>query len=71
MAPSLAYITFDEIQTLRGRHVYTPFGKRTSAPVHRVQQKKMKSLQPQNQAEDPYIVAILIALAQEQRQQRQ
>ncbi|KAJ5549662.1 hypothetical protein N7461_004360 [Penicillium sp. DV-2018c] len=75
VAPSLAYITFDKIQSLRKKHVYMPPYKRVNeivnAPGLRVRQKRLDSLEPQNPAEDPYIVAILIALAQEQRRRRQ
>ncbi|OGE47672.1 hypothetical protein PENARI_c039G09415 [Penicillium arizonense] len=75
VAPSLAYITFDKIQTLRKKHVYTPPYKRVNeivnAPGLRIRQKRLDSLEPQNPAEDPYIVTILIALAQEQRRRRQ
>lgn len=75
VAPSLAYITFDKIQSLRKKHVYTPPYKRVNeivnAPGLRVRQKRLESLEPQNPAEDPYIVTILIALAQGQRRRRQ
>ncbi|CAG8882578.1 unnamed protein product [Penicillium egyptiacum] len=68
---SLAYITFDKIQSLRRKHVYTPSYKIVNTPVLRVRQKRLDSLVPQNLAEDPYIVTILIALAQEQRRRQQ
>ncbi|QKX61151.1 uncharacterized protein TRUGW13939_08298 [Talaromyces rugulosus] len=67
VTPSLAYITFDKIQSLRKRHVHVLSSKKINAPVLRIRQKKLNSLEPQNLAEDPYIVGILIALAQEQR----
>jgi hypothetical protein len=41
---------------------------RLNPPVVRLRRKRLRLLQPPVEAEDPYIVAILIALAQEQRQ---
>ncbi|KAI3260490.1 hypothetical protein CBS147309_7597 [Penicillium roqueforti] len=74
VAPNLAYITFGKIQLLREKHVsYTPPRKRnrSNEPGFRVWEKKLKLLEPQNPVEDPYIVAILIALAQGQRRAQQ
>lgn len=52
---------------------YTPPRKRnrSNEPGFRVWEKKLKLLEPQNPVEDPYIVAILIALAQGQRRAQQ
>jgi hypothetical protein len=61
VTPSLAYITFDNIQSLRKKHVYTPPYKIANVPGLRLRQKRLDSLTPQNPAEDPYIVAILNA----------
>jgi hypothetical protein len=71
VTPSLAYITFDNIQSLRKKHVYTPPYKIANVPGLRLRQKRLDSLTPQNPAEDPYVVAILIALAQEQQRRLQ
>ncbi|KAJ6186885.1 hypothetical protein N7519_001793 [Penicillium mononematosum] len=71
VTPSLAYITFDSIQSLRKKHVYTPPYRMVNVPGLRLRQKKLDSLTPQNPVEDPYIAAILIALAQEQRRRLQ
>ncbi|PYI01212.1 hypothetical protein BO78DRAFT_436287 [Aspergillus sclerotiicarbonarius CBS 121057] len=66
--PSLAYITFDTIQTLRKKKVSRPPCGGANRPVWNIHQKRLRSLEPRNPAEDPYIVSILIALAQAQRQ---
>ncbi|PYH90342.1 hypothetical protein BO71DRAFT_487183 [Aspergillus ellipticus CBS 707.79] len=71
VTPSLALITFDTIQLLRREYICRPSYTRFNAPVHRIQQKKLASIKPPNRAEDPYIVAILVALAQKQRRRRQ
>lgn len=39
---------------------------RINAPVSRLIQKKLQQLQPENGLEDPCILAVLVALAQEQ-----
>lgn len=75
VALSLTYITFDKIQSLRKKHMYMPPYKgvnetTVNVPGLRVRQKRLDSLKPQNPAEDLYIVAILIALAQEQRRRQ-
>ncbi|KAI2730448.1 hypothetical protein DTO012A7_9726 [Penicillium roqueforti] len=74
VAPNLAYITFGKIQLLREKHVsYKPPRKRdrSNDPGFRLWERKLKLLEPQNPVEDPYIVAILIALAQGQRRAQQ
>lgn len=69
--PSLAYVTFDGIQSRRSKFVHNSAGKAFNEPVFRTCDKKLRSLQPENTVEDPYIMGILIALAQEQRRHRQ
>ncbi|RAH63636.1 hypothetical protein BO85DRAFT_27375 [Aspergillus piperis CBS 112811] len=69
--PSLAYVTFDGIQSRRSKFVHNSPGKGFNEPVFRTCDKKQRSLQPKNNVEDPYIMGIIIALAQEQRQHRQ
>lgn len=64
----LAYITFDTIRELRSNYVYSPPCKKNNLPVLNVRQKRLRSLEPHDQATDPYIVAVLIALAQAQRE---
>ncbi|PYH69194.1 uncharacterized protein BO88DRAFT_415123 [Aspergillus vadensis CBS 113365] len=69
--PSLAYVTFDGIQSRRSKFVHNSPGKGFNEPVFRTCDKKLRSLQPENTVEDPYIMGILVALAQEQRRHRQ
>ncbi|OJJ69495.1 hypothetical protein ASPBRDRAFT_57159 [Aspergillus brasiliensis CBS 101740] len=69
--PSLAYVTFDGIQARRSKYVHNSPGKTFNEPVFRTCDKKLRSLQPANTVEDPYIMGILIALAQEQWRHRQ
>ncbi|GKZ28206.1 hypothetical protein AbraIFM66950_000017 [Aspergillus brasiliensis] len=69
--PSLAYVTIDGIQSRRSKYVHNSPGKTFNEPVFRTCDKKLRSLQPANTVEDPYIMGILIALAQEQWRHRQ
>ena len=52
---------------LRAQHAGAHHGKRQSVPNENLRQIKLRLLQPANRAEDPYIVAMLIALAQAQQ----
>jgi hypothetical protein len=54
--------------SLRDDSIKIPGGNRSNLPIARLRQKQLRRLQPPAKVEDPYIVAILIALAQEQRQ---
>lgn len=75
MAPSgryLAYINFGTIASRRDQHVwkrYTDKGPFTNVPLATVLSIKHKRIEPAAEQEDPYIVSILIAMAQKQRQQ--
>ncbi|PLN79115.1 hypothetical protein BDW42DRAFT_173584 [Aspergillus taichungensis] len=66
---SVAFITFDTIQSLRANHVQPHKSK--SVPVLRQRRKRLQLLDPPNPAEDPYVLAVLIALAQNQRREQQ
>lgn len=54
--PSLAYVTFDGIQSRRSDYVQksprTPFNR----PVANIHNQRLRSLQPENTVEDPYIM---------------
>ncbi|KAE8155246.1 hypothetical protein BDV25DRAFT_134993 [Aspergillus avenaceus] len=65
----LAFVTFETIQSLRQRHVRP--SKSATVCLLNMKRKKLKLLEPLNPAEDPYLVAMLIALAQDQRRQQQ
>ncbi|PKY05576.1 hypothetical protein P168DRAFT_317098 [Aspergillus campestris IBT 28561] len=66
---SVAFITFDTIQSLRTNHVQPHKSK--SVPVLRQRRKRLQLLGPPNPTEDPYVIAVLIALAQNQRREQQ
>ncbi|KND91536.1 hypothetical protein TOPH_03863 [Tolypocladium ophioglossoides CBS 100239] len=71
--PSLAYINLDKVHSFRGKCLRRRFvgRRRENAPVARLIRKKLCHLKPEKEAEDPYIVAALIALAYQQYQQQQ
>jgi hypothetical protein len=66
-APAAAYINLAAMDDLRARLAGVHHGKRQSIPNENLRQIKLRLLQPANRAEDPYIVAMLIALAQAQQ----
>lgn len=63
----LASLDLYDLKSFCRRYVYGRSWKAENEPVDRLQDKKFCSLQPAKATEDPYMVAILIALAQEQR----
>ncbi|KAH8808219.1 hypothetical protein F5884DRAFT_857761 [Xylogone sp. PMI_703] len=63
--PDFAYVGFDTIHTLRHKYINVPPLKRQNLPVVTIREKKLHRLHPKKEAEDPYIIAILIALAQQ------
>jgi len=58
----------DSMSSLRDDSIKIPRCNKSNPPIARLRQKQLRRLQPPAKVEDPYIVAILIALAQEQRQ---
>lgn len=54
--------------SLRHDSIKIPRCNKVNPPIARLRQKRLRRLKPPTEVEDPYIVAILIALAQEQRQ---
>lgn len=68
----LARLTADYVERLRRKYFCGDgTSSRPNEPVQSLRDKKFRSRQPANKAKDPYIVATLIALAQEQRLHRQ
>lgn len=67
--PSLVYLEIDVIRKRRHAYVQRQIrtGSSNSDPVCIRQKKRLCALQPVRDYEDPYVVAVLIALAQEQR----
>ncbi|KAF7552771.1 hypothetical protein G7Z17_g4092 [Cylindrodendrum hubeiense] len=71
-APSLAYIDLYNLESLRKKRIcHSKESTRGNRPVAALRKKKLRHHKPSNDAEDPYILAILIALAQEQRRMQQ
>lgn len=66
--PVIAYLEMDTIHWRRRSYVFGPRkGARSSSPVIRIHTKQLQRMQPFRNYEDPYIAAVLLALAQEQR----
>ncbi|GKZ33649.1 hypothetical protein AbraIFM66950_003675 [Aspergillus brasiliensis] len=65
----IAFVTFDTIESLRESYI-RPKRKSRNRPNLNVTQSNLQILQLPDQAEDPYLVALLIALAQTQRRQQ-
>lgn len=69
--PTLAFLNFDTVSSLRDKSVPTSCCNQPNPPVARLRKKQLSRLQPRYKAQDPYIAAVLIALAQGQRQRQQ
>ncbi|KAI1367161.1 hypothetical protein F5Y08DRAFT_337039 [Xylaria arbuscula] len=66
-APTIVYLDLDSIKRHRDQSIEALKRKgRVDRPGYRIKQKRRRQLQPSNEAEDPYIAAVLIALAQGQ-----
>ncbi|KAL3475715.1 hypothetical protein BJX99DRAFT_229192 [Aspergillus californicus] len=65
--PSLAHIRFETIKSLRKKTVYRGRSWKSNTPVRNRYSKQLRSLEPKSPLKDPYIVSILITLAQAQR----
>ncbi|RFU73353.1 hypothetical protein TARUN_8899 [Trichoderma arundinaceum] len=66
----LAYIHFESIALMRKREAWAVMGKRNSDNVEELAKQcrdRERWIRPRQECEDPYIIGILIALAQEQR----
>jgi hypothetical protein len=69
--PALAFVNLDTVRSLRDMSVNGSYSKRPNGPVASLGQKKLDLLKPPNEPEDPYLAAVLISLAQEQRWRQQ
>ncbi|KNB16462.1 hypothetical protein FOXG_21673 [Fusarium oxysporum f. sp. lycopersici 4287] len=69
----VAYLDFDHIASLRVDTVYTTAYRRlfqiwpNNEPVKAILEAKLRQIQPVTQQHDPFILAVLVALAQEKR----
>ncbi|KAK0640712.1 hypothetical protein B0T16DRAFT_201555 [Cercophora newfieldiana] len=68
-APTLAYLDLSTLELRREKSVQLP-NLSDNPPVYRLGRVRQRRLRPANDLEDPYIAAVLIGLAQEQRQQQ-
>ncbi|KAI9163631.1 N-terminal fungal transcription regulatory domain-containing protein [Paramyrothecium foliicola] len=62
--PILAYVDFDVIAKQRVKSIKYRTCNRPNPPVARMRKAKLASIQPSDMAHDPYIAAVLLALAQ-------
>ncbi|KAK1991694.1 hypothetical protein LX36DRAFT_753436 [Colletotrichum falcatum] len=70
--PTLAYLDRDTIHRRRERsleYICNPPSGRSSHSTWRLYKKRLEQITPPNSLQDPYILAMLIALAQSQRRQ--
>lgn len=65
--PTFAHIHYETLQRHRRRHVNSSRKRRFNLPIEQLERAKLRRLQPLQEEEDPYIIAILIAMAQEQQ----
>ncbi|KAI1291227.1 hypothetical protein F5Y03DRAFT_403579 [Xylaria venustula] len=70
-AASFAYLDLECVASEREKSIGLSMSKKLDGPVWRIRRKQQRQLQPSNEAEDPYVAAVLIALAQGLQHQRQ
>lgn len=68
--PHLAFVSLDTIHAIRRKYISRRYrlGRRHNLPVASLRQRRLSKLEPLCEPEDPYLAAVLIALAQEQRE---
>lgn len=64
---TLAYLDLEKLRLCRNTSIKISTSKRFNPPITRLWQKQQRRLRPTHEEEDPYIAAVLIALAQRQR----
>ncbi|KAI1357783.1 hypothetical protein F5Y08DRAFT_351634 [Xylaria arbuscula] len=62
--PNLVFLDLARLKRHRDNYIGLSMVNDISGPVWHIKQKKQRRLQPANEAEDPYVVTALIALAQ-------
>jgi hypothetical protein len=65
--PIAAYMDRDNVQHRRGETLRQFTSRRSNAPFNAIWRSKWKKIDPTEPLHDPYIVALLIAMAQQQR----
>lgn len=68
--PSLAFLDLEAVGSRRDRSISFSRCDRVNPPVVNLERKQQRCLQPTNELEDPYIVTVLIALAQQRQHQQ-
>ncbi|KAI1287846.1 hypothetical protein F5Y03DRAFT_113496 [Xylaria venustula] len=68
---SLAYLDLECVASERDRSIGLSMSKKLHGPAWRIRRKQQRQLQPSIEAEDPYVAAVLIALAQGLQHQHQ
>ncbi|KAL7941401.1 hypothetical protein V8C42DRAFT_335051 [Trichoderma barbatum] len=68
--PSLAFLNLRSVGIRRDNSIRPRRFKVINPPACNIRRRKQESIRPVNEAEDPYIAAVLIALAQEQQHQQ-
>lgn len=67
--PRLAFLSLRGVGVRRNMSI-RPWHVRRSSPEYKTLEKKRNDVRPVNEVEDPYIAAVLIALAQKQQRQQ-
>ncbi|KAH7303705.1 hypothetical protein B0I35DRAFT_155839 [Stachybotrys elegans] len=62
--PTLAYLHLETLRLWRNQSINRSASKYDGPQIASLQQKQQRHIQPENEVEDPYIVALLIALAE-------
>jgi hypothetical protein len=68
---SFAYLDLEYVGSERDKSIGLSMSKKLEGPVWSIRKKRQRQLQPSNEAEDPYVAAVLIALAQGLQHQHQ
>ncbi|KAH0522842.1 hypothetical protein TsFJ059_006629 [Trichoderma semiorbis] len=68
--PSLAFLSLRDVSQQRNMSIRFPRHVERSSPEYRIAEKNRNSVRPVNEVEDPYIAAVLIALAQKQQRRQ-
>ncbi|KAK5651149.1 hypothetical protein OQA88_13243 [Cercophora sp. LCS_1] len=64
VAPVMAYLDLEFVRSRRNASIKVSGSNRPNPPIARLRRKIQRRLNPIREAEDPYIVAVLVALAQ-------
>ncbi|RYC54801.1 hypothetical protein CHU98_g11407 [Xylaria longipes] len=68
---SFAYLDLECVGSERDKLIGLSMSKKLDGPAWRVRRKQQRQLQPSNEAEDPYVTAVLTALTQGLQHQKQ